>query len=209
VSPGRLAGLAPHRLLAAAARHRALLAGGLAAAAVAAGLQAMTPDGGAPVVVLSAAADLAGGAALSEADLVPLPLPADAVPAGALTSGDEVAGRLLAGPVRRGEPLTDVRLLGSDLVPAGGVVAAPLRVAEPAAGALVRVGDRIDVLGASPSGGPAARLVAHDLPVLAVPALDTTTGEGSLLVVAVPPAVAARLAAASVTDRLSLTVRGR
>ena len=147
-------------------------------------------------------------------------------------------GRLVAGPVRRGEALTDVRLLGPGLLGPGllgpgllgpgllgaasgpsQLVAVPVRVAEPATAALLRAGDRIDVLAASAAGGPApaeggpasaagpaATVVATGLTVLALPPLGDTAGEGALLVLAADRATAARLAAAALTDRLSVAV---
>lgn len=189
-------------------RRRGLLAGGLAAAAVAVGLGVVAPAPPAVVDVVAAVRDLPAGTALAAGDLGTVALPESAVPAGALRAPGDAAGRVLAGPVRRGEPLTDVRLLGAGLVPPGGLVAVPVRVAEPALPLLVRAGDRVDVLAASPDGGTAARAVVSDVAVLAVPDADGTA-EGSLLVVAASPGAAGQLAAAAVSSRLSVAVRGR
>lgn len=197
---------APRQLLRAVARHRALLAAGLAAASVAAGLSVLVPAPPPTVPVLSAAHDLAAGTVLGPDDLVTAELPRSLVPAGALVDVASVAGRLVAGPVRRGEPLTDVRLLGAGLLPPGSDVAVPVRMAEPGTGALVRAGDIVDVLSAAPEG---ASVVATRLAVLSVPDLGDAAGEGALVVVAASRAVAARLAAAAVTGRLSLVVHGR
>jgi pilus assembly protein CpaB len=199
----------PRRVLLGLARHRALVAGGLAAAAVAVALPALTPPPAAAVTVVAAARDVPAGATLTGEDLAPLALPEHAVPAGALRDVAAVVGRLVTGPVRRGEALTDARLLGAGLLAAGAEVAVPLRLADPATGALVQAGDAVDVLAAAPEGGPAARVVASALTVLAVPLLEDDPGEGALVVVAAEPPVAARLAAAAVTGRLSVAVRGR
>ncbi|TAL26050.1 MAG: hypothetical protein EPN99_00740 [Frankiales bacterium] len=193
-------------MLRAAARHRALLAAGLAAASVAAGLSAVAPAAPPTVAVLSAAHDLAAGAVLGPDDLVTAELPRELVPAGALVDAAAVVGRLVAGPVRRGEPLTDVRLLGAGLLPPGPDVAVPVRLAEPATGALVRAGDTVDVLSAAEQG---ASVVATRLAVLSVPDLGDAAGEGALVVVAASRSTAARLAAAAVTGRLSVVVHGR
>lgn len=193
----------------AVSRHRALLAAGFAAASVAAGLQAVAPPAPDTAVVLTAARDLTPGAVLSAEDLSGTAVPASLVPAGALTSAASAVGRLVAGPVRAGEPLTDVRLLGAGLVPAGAQVAVPVRVAEPATAALVDAGDLVDVLAASPEGGLSARTVAAGVRVLSVPVLPDDPGEGALLVVAATRPEAARLAAAAVTGRLSVVVQGR
>ena len=204
-----LPGLAPRDLLRAASRHRALLASGLAAAAVASALSAVVPAAAPTVPVLTAARDLAPGDVLGPDDVVAAAVPQALVPSGALTDAAVAAGRLVAGPVRRGEPLTDVRLLGTALLPRGAQVAVPVRLAEPATGALVQAGDTVDVLSAAPEGGPAAQVVATELTVLSVPDLADAAGEGALVVVAASRSTAARLAAAAVTGRLSVAVHGR
>lgn len=208
--PGtRLSGLAPRELRRALARHRLLLSCGLAAASVATGLSAVVPTPPATAPVLTAAHGLAGGAELLPADLAVVAVPAALVPAGALTDPEDAVGRLLGGPVRAGEALTDVRLLGAGLLPPGPEVAVPVRVAEPATAALVRVGDIVDVLSAAPDGGPTAPTVAAGVRVLSVPAPGDDPGEGALLVVAAGRPTAGRLAAAAVTGRLSVVVHGR
>lgn len=210
----------------ATSRHRALLAGGLAAAAVATALPSLVPASPPGQRVLTFARDLAAGTALSATDLEPVTLPPALVPAGAPRTTDAVLGRLLAGPVRRGEALTDVRLLGASLLAAVGVrglVATPVRLADGATAGLLHAGDHVDVLaaaatdaaaaaaapttGAAPSTAapPSATVVAPHALVLAVPG-PIGDGDGALIVVAVPPPTAARLAAAAVTSRLSVTV---
>jgi Flp pilus assembly protein CpaB len=207
-APGRRA-LSRSSALLAVSRHRTLLAAGLVAASVAAGLTALAPSAEARVQVLAAARDLPSGAVLAVDDLVPLALPAGAVPSGALQDAAQVVGRLVSGPVRRGEALTDVRLLGTGLLTGSDGVAVPVRLADPATAALVQAGDRVDVLSAPPEGASSASTVASGVTVLAVPSLADDPGEGALVVVAAPSAVAARLAAAAVTGRLSLAVRSR
>ena len=187
------------------ARRRVLLSSGLAAAAVAAGLSAVAPTAEPEVEVLTASRDLVAGVPLAADDLATASLPAGVVPAGVLFDAAAAVGRLVAGPVRQGEPLTDVRLLGAALL-TDDDVALPVRVAEPATAALVRAGDVVDVLSASPEGGVAAAVVATGLTVLSVPALGDDAGEGALLVLAADRPTAARLAAAAVTGRLSVVV---
>jgi len=198
------------------ARHRALLAGGLAAGAVASGLGLLAPEPVAGVLVLRASRDLVAGAPLGAADVAAARVPVAAVPAGALIDPDAVVGRLLSGPVRAGELLTDVRLAGASLLrdDASGRVAVPVRLADAASAALLQAGDRIDVLAASTSAGTSAGqrdavLVAQKAEVLAVPSSVGDTGEGALVLLSETPAVAARLAAAAVTSRHSFTLRAR
>jgi Flp pilus assembly protein CpaB len=87
-------------------RHRRLLAAVFAAAAAALGLLVARPHPtGVPVLV--AAHDLSAGTTLTPADVTERVYPARTVPAGTVR---QAAGRTLSGPLRRGEPLTDVRL---------------------------------------------------------------------------------------------------
>ncbi|URN09621.1 SAF domain-containing protein [Actinomadura madurae] len=84
------------------ARLRRPLAALFAAAAAGLALTALRPGPPPSVRVLGAARDLPAGKALTASDLRPVALPPGAVPAGALRSGG--AGRVLAGPMREGEP---------------------------------------------------------------------------------------------------------
>jgi Flp pilus assembly protein CpaB len=157
--------LAAQRFVAARRRTLTALLVGLA---VLSGLSAVRPPAPPTTAVLVAARDLPPGTALAAADLGRAALPSRLVPAGALRPGASVVGRLVAGAVRRGEPLTDVRLLGPALLAgyAADAVAVPLRFADPGAVALLRPGDRIDVLAApadsftpgipAPPGDPAS-----------------------------------------------------
>jgi pilus assembly protein CpaB len=189
--------------------YRAPLVGSLVALSVAASLSALAPPEGAAVAVVAAARDLPSGALLEAADLTLVHLPPVAVPDGAAATAAQVVGMRVSGAVRAGETLTDVRLLGAGLVPAGDEVAVPVRVAEAAVAALLRPGDRVDVLSADPEGGPAARTVVADVVVLAVPDLGEGAVDGALLVLAASRGGASRLAAAAVSGRLSVVVRGR
>ncbi|HUR14669.1 MAG TPA: Flp pilus assembly protein CpaB [Mycobacteriales bacterium] len=190
-------------------RHRALLAGLLTATGVLAALPALAPAAGPSVLVVAAARDLAPGRPLTAEDLTTIALPRDVAPSGVLTTVGDAVGRTATSAVRRGEPLTDVRLLGAGLLTGHGLVAAPLRLADPATLALLHAGDRVDVLAApTSSDGPptSAVTVAAGVRVLAVPGGEDATAEGGLVVVAATPATAARLAAAAVSSRLSVTL---
>jgi Flp pilus assembly protein CpaB len=190
--------------------HRGLLAAGLAAAAVALGIHAADAEPETvPMVV--AARDLPGGSLLQRSDLVTIDVLPASVPAGVLASIDTAVGRLLAGPARRGEPVTDVRLVGPSLVQGWGddLLAVPVRVADPGAVSIARPGELVDLIAAPVDGQGGAGPIATGVPVLSVPA-DTDGGlhaDGALLVVAVTAAQAADLAEAAVTARISVAVR--
>jgi len=190
-------------------RHRSAVAGLCAAGAVLTALPLVAPAPAATTTVLVATRDLSPGTPLTEADVRAVAFPEALLPEGALTDRPTAVGRSVGGPVREGEPLTDVRLLGSGLLHRTGLVAVPVRLADGATAALLRAGDRVDVLAASTSSDrPVARAVtvAPAVQVLAVPKDQETTGDGALVVVAATPDIAARLAAAAVTSRLSVTV---
>jgi Flp pilus assembly protein CpaB len=200
------------------ARHRPALAGGAAAVAVFAALPVLAPRAGATVPVLTAAHDLAWGTALRADDLVVTRVPPDTVPDGALTSAQDARGRLLTSPVRRGEPITDVRLVGPSLLSEPGLVAVGVRIADAGVAALLRAGSVVDVLVAAagdgfdrPVGPGTAEVVAGRVRVLAVPGGTRAslggTGDGALVLVAATEAQAARLAAAGATGRLSVALR--
>jgi pilus assembly protein CpaB len=98
--------------------------------------------------VLVAVRDLAAGAALTSRSVRLVAVPADLVPAGAVVSLDAAGDRIIAAPVRRGEPITDARLLGPGLV-AGlsppDMRAVPVRLADAQTATLLRAGDQIDL----------------------------------------------------------------
>jgi pilus assembly protein CpaB len=196
---------------------RRLIAALLAGAAVLSGLSALRPAAVATVRIWAAARDLTGGAALSRGDVRLEQLPATDAPTGALRATYPIVGRMLAAPVRRGEALTDVRLLSTALLTAlgtSGLVAVPVRVADgPATAALVQPGDRVDVIAAADpqdAGAVTTATVARGLRVLAVPSrsADASGETGGLLVVAATAAQADALAQAATGARLSVTVRG-
>ncbi|MGY2064544.1 Flp pilus assembly protein CpaB [Blastococcus sp. SYSU DS0619] len=160
---------------------------------------------GVPVVV--AATDLPAGTALTPASLALVRLPPGTVPDGVVGTPELLVHRVLAGHVRRGEPLSDARLVGaglSALLPPG-QVAAPVRLADLTVAALVRAGDRVDVLATGTEAASADR-VAEGARVLAAPAAEADDPGAGLLVLAVDEATAARLAAASAGATLTVSL---
>ncbi|WP_372446990.1 RcpC/CpaB family pilus assembly protein [Streptomyces flavofungini] len=150
-----------------------------------------------------------------------------------VTAGPRESGRPQpqgsAAPVSAGEH-------GEDPAPqrarrAARLVTAPVRIADAATVRLLRPGDRVDVLAAGGAGvdgtgvgsagstgatgatgsvrpGGAARVVAAGARVSEVPdSPDSAAEGGALVVLAVPRATAARLAGASATARLAVTLR--
>jgi Flp pilus assembly protein CpaB len=193
---------------------RRLLAALLAGVATLTAIRAASAPGEPTVPVVVARADLAGGRPLGTADVEVRALGEGVAPAGTASDPAAVVGRLLAAPVRRGEPLTDVRLVTPDLLDGyPGLVAAPVRVADAGVVGLLRVGDRVDLVASDP-GGERAVTVAAGAPVVALPADegDLSAGgsllSGGLVVVAVDEEVAVTLARVSVSSVLSVILTG-
>lgn len=189
-------------------RYRRPVSALLAAAAVLAVIEAVAPAAAPKRQVVVAAHDLASGVALTAADLSIVEMPPGLVPAGSSPSMAAVLGRVVAGPLRNGEALTDRRLLGRSLL-AGyprGTVAAPVRIRDADVVDLLEVGVHIDVYAAR-DATMLADLVVGDVAVITLPRPSDDNQQGGLVVLAVTPTEAAALAQASAVAALSLTLR--
>ncbi len=151
---------------------RRIVAGGLVLLAGVAALRPDPEDGRAHVVVASH--DLTPGAELTADDIRLETRSAPTVPDGSQSDIGAVVGSTLAGPARRGEVLTDVRLLGRRLAesaagPDARIV--PVRPADSALIDLVRPGDVVDVVAAAEGSTQATpHVVATDAIVVSVSA---------------------------------------
>lgn len=202
----RLAGaLRPDWTRTVAARRIAAAALVLLAAAA-----ALRPDPpGAPVVV--AAHDLSPGTALGHDDIALETRSAAMIPDGAQSDITAVAGAVLAGPARRGEVLTDVRLLGPRLTEAAagpGTRLVAVRLADAGLIDLIRPGDVVDILAgpdtATQAGRP--RVVATDAVVVAVSAGQQGVADARVVLVALPAAAASAVAGAALTQAVTVTL---
>lgn len=194
---------------------RTLLARRIAAGSlvVLAGVAAFRPDpADADADVVIATRDLSPGVSLTAEDVGVQRRSATTVPDGALGAVDLVVGATLAGPARRGEIITDARVLGSRLTglaagPDARVV--PLHLADAAVLDLIRPGDVVDVLGAM-SAEPEAepRVVAANAIVVLVSARHKSAGAGDdrVVLVALPAAAANALAGATLVQTVTLTI---
>jgi Flp pilus assembly protein CpaB len=154
--------------------------------------------------VLVAARDVPAGTTLTGDDVRLRDLPAAYVPAGSLHDLGPAVGRILTGSARAGEPITDVRLVGREntLLATGDpdAVAVPVRLTDAAVADLLRPGIRVDVV-----GDPA--VLANDAVVVAVRPSEGMSAKGRLVVVALPRQAAAKVAAASLTQPVTVTLR--
>lgn len=172
--------------------------------AVAAGVHAVSAPPPPTVEVLSAVRDLPAGAVLAGDDVELVALPPGAVPDGSTT---DAVGQTLAAPLRAGEPITDVRLVGADLAAAHPDLSTlPVRLPDVGLAELLEAGDRIDLIATDPQAG-GSRVVAADALVLAIPpatnATTTAAPSGALVVLGVAPASVPSVTEASVRWFLS------
>ncbi|OSC40953.1 SAF domain-containing protein [Mycobacterium decipiens] len=191
-------------------RARRVAAGGLVVLAGVAALRS-DPDGDLAEVVV-AAHDLRPGAALTAGDVRLEKRSVTTLPDGAQAELGAVVGATLASPTRRGEVLTDMRLLGSRLAgstvgPGGRIV--PLHLADSALVDLVRVGDVVDVLAAPVTEAPAAsRVLASDAIVVLVSSQQRVQAadQDRVVLVALPARVANAVASAALGQTVTLTL---
>ena len=181
-------------------RLRRVVSAGLLAAAAWFALSAFlpqTPPRGIPVVVVSR--DLMPGHVLTRGDLTVADWPRDLGPGGAVADPGALVGKALGAGMSRGEAVTAARVRGPGLLTGArtGLVAAHIRLADPAMAGMAAPGDHVDLIGS------AGQVVAADVVVLAVDAgsygsgsWSTSTGSGPPggVVVAVDSGEALRLA---------------
>jgi Flp pilus assembly protein CpaB len=162
---------------------------------------------GVPIVIV--ARNLMAGAVLTRGDLAVADWPADLSPEGAIDDPSALVGKSLGAGMSRGELVTRARLRGPGLLTGAptGLVAAHVRLADPAMAAMASPGDDVDLI------SPAGKVVATDVAVLAVdsrPAgsawsATATSGEPGGVIVAVSRDTAALLATADPSGLSDLT----
>ena len=153
-------------------RLRRVVTAGLVATAVWLAMSSFLPQPiprGVPVVVV--AQDLMPGHVLTPGDLVVADWPADLRPTDAVADPTALVGKALGAGMSRGEPVTPARVRGPGLLTGArpGLVAAHVRLADPAMAAMASAGDIVDLISSS------GLLVAAHVVVLAV---DAGAAEG-------------------------------
>ncbi|OBF19740.1 SAF domain-containing protein [Mycobacterium sp. ACS4331] len=169
------------------------------------------PDADLTTVVI-AARDLTPGTPVSADDLHVESRSAATLPDGAQVETATVLGATVAGPVRRGEVLTDVRLLGSRLAesatgPDARIV--PLHLADNAVLDVIRSGDVVDILAAPHAESDSVpKVIATDAIVVLVSAAPQGPGQtrDRVVLVALPSGPANTVAGAALVQSLTLTL---
>lgn len=186
---------------------------------IAAGAMAsVTPTSSAGgTVVLAAARDLPAGAQLSEADISVVSVRSP--PDGLLSAQHprDVAGALLSGPIRRGEILTDARIVGDRGPDAGpGRAAVPVPLSDATVASLLAPGVHVVLVAVPDTDGwtqpgdavAGVRVLADDAVVLSVAEPGGGIGSGNggrIVVVSVPSGQADGVTAAAAAG--AITVR--
>jgi Flp pilus assembly protein CpaB len=184
--------------------HRRLLAAICAALAVLAALSAVrqSPQ---TETILVARHDLASGTVVTPDDIDTAALPRSAVPDHVLPR-HRALGRRVAGPMRAGEPLTDVRLVGPGSLDGygPGAVYTTIRV-ERADAASLGAGDHVDVVAVAPGGERPAEIVARDVEVVTLPdSADPEQADAAAVGVVTTEKGALALAQAGLSSRLTV-----
>lgn len=194
-------------------RFRRPLAAACAALAVLLGVGMLRPTPTPTIDVVVAARDLPPGVTVSADDITTAAVPPGTVGSVGYTDGADVIGRLLATGIAAGEPLTATRMatgVGSAGLVAG-EVAVPVRLADAAFADLLSPGDVVDLVASSQRSNA---VIAEAARVITVPRQQgsgflsgSTRRADTLLLVAVPRAASAQVAAASLGGPLAAIVR--
>jgi pilus assembly protein CpaB len=173
---------------------------------VLAGVSATQHSAGAPGVdAVALTRDLEVGAALTAADVVLTRIVAP--PDGALPDAAAANGRRLTSAARRGEILTDRRLVDTPgPEPGPGHAAVAVRPSDPALLQLLQAGTPVTVVGVGSDGQ--VRPLTTEALVLAV--LDPDSGSGAAsrpVLLSVPAGDADRVAGATLTGDVALRLR--
>lgn len=184
--------------------HRRTFAALFVAVAVLAGLNVLSARAGAGTAVVVAARTIPGGTTVTADDVAVVTIPDEFVADGALTTLDAVLGRTTVIDVPARAALTASALLGGEGLVASGRLALPVRFGEASAVSLLRVGNRVDVLGPTADSGDFG-VVAAEVRVVAIPAQGggglLGGSESPLVLLEVTPEQASRIqAAASVSS---------
>lgn len=149
-----------------------------------------------PAVV--AVSDMPSGHIVTADDVALVAWPQESRPAAVAVDLEAFVGRRTTAPVRAGEPLTELRVVGPSLLSDFGpdTVAVAIPGDPVSAASIIRPGDRVNVLGQTAMG---ARTLVSGATVL-------TTSQDSGAIVAVPSSSAAQVVQAAATDSAAVVL---
>lgn len=180
------------------------------------------------VAVVVSSRDLTPGQVIADSDVEMREIDSKQLPEGVVSDTDLVVGRTVAGPIRSGETVTDVRVLNRRLaglsVGTDDARIVPVRLADAAVADMLRSGDVVDVLTVGPDTSrpdtphpdTPNESVADKAPQIlaagAVVALVTTSESArnqqeQVILLALPTPAANVVAAASLSNAITVTFR--
>lgn len=161
--------------------HRRLLAALAAGVATYAAVLAASAPPAPTVPVWTAARDLPSGHRIGPGDLTRVGFSRASVPADRVTDPARVLGRVVGAPLGRGEAVAEHDVVGNAVAARRpGLTAVPVRLSDPAVVALLRPGDRVDLVSADPAEPDTTTRLASAAEVLAVPETAPGGEDGSL-----------------------------
>ena len=201
-------------------RNRRLAAALLLSAAAGVAVHQLTPAPAQTLTVMAAVQDLPTGRTLGPDDFAEIHLPLELLPEGTFTDSNELEGKQLAAPLRKGQLFADSQLVGPGLLTGAppGSAAVPLRLADPSSIQLLAPGQLINVVLTGGNGFEqqgTSEVLAEGVPVLWTSSQGGKAGQwlenedaDGLIVVTANPDQASRLAGASTKGKLFFVLVG-
>ena len=180
------------------------------------------------VAVVVSSRDLTPGQVIADSDVEVREIDSKQLPEGVVSDTDLVVGRTVAGPIRSGETVTDVRVLSPRLaglsVGTDDARIVPVRLADAAVADMLRSGDVVDVLTVGPDtsrpdtphpdtpnesvADTAPQIPAAGAVVAVVTTSESTrTQQEQVILLALPTPAANVVAAASLSNAITVTFR--
>ncbi|WP_285181776.1 SAF domain-containing protein [Rhodococcus sp. MEB032] len=180
------------------------------------------------VAVVVSSRDLTPGQVIADSDVEMREIDSKQLPEGVVSDTDLVVGRTVAGPIRSGETVTDVRVLSPRLaglsVGTDDARIVPVRLADAAVADMLRSGDVVDVLTVGPDtshsdtphpdtpnesiADKAPQILAAGAVVALVTTSESTRNQQEqVILLALPTPTANVVAAASLSNAITVTFR--
>ncbi|MCC4305945.1 SAF domain-containing protein [Rhodococcus sp. 1.20] len=180
------------------------------------------------VAVVVSSRDLTPGQVIADSDVEVREIDSKQLPEGVVSDTDLVVGRTVAGPIRSGETVTDVRVLSPRLaglsVGTDDARIVPVRLADAAVADMLRSGDVVDVLTVGPDtsrpdtphpdtpnesvADKAPQILAAGAVVALVTTSESTRNQQEqVILLALPTPAANVVAAASLSNAITVTFR--
>ncbi|MBH5146177.1 MULTISPECIES: SAF domain-containing protein [Rhodococcus] len=180
------------------------------------------------VAAVVSSRDLTPGQVIADSDVEIREIDSKQLPEGVVSDTDLVVGRTVAGPIRSGETVTDVRVLSPRLaglsVGTDDARIVPVRLADAAVADMLRSGDVVDVLTVGPDtsrtdtsrpdtpnesiADQAPQILAAGAVVALVTTSESTRNQQEqVILLALPTPAANVVAAASLSNAITVTFR--